>query len=111
MTSSRIFADPAPPQVRGAATFGREKRLGSFTPSSLIIAIRLRNRLTADSRRPTSSPAPNANVTSPHTNTTPPSGPSDKPASGPIGAVGVGRQQRKGRLTHPTHPATPVISV
>ena len=25
--------------------FGREKRLGSFTPSSLIIAIRLRNRL------------------------------------------------------------------
>ena len=34
--------------------FGREKRLGSFTPSSLIIAIRLRNRLIAmESSHPT----------------------------------------------------------
>ena len=45
MTWNTVLADSGPPHFRGAAMFGREKRLGSFTPSSLIIAIRLRNRL------------------------------------------------------------------
>ena len=69
-------------------------------------AIPVATSCTAASRRPTSSSVANAKVACPSTNTAPPSAPSTRPAAGPIGG-GVGGQQRRRRLAHPTHPATP----
>ena len=76
--------------------------------TAAAVAIFVLTSWTAASRRPTSSPAANTNVTRPDTNTTPPCGPSTGPATGPIGTASAG-SSRQHRLAHPTHPATPEI--
>ena len=89
-----VFAVISPPTP--SASNLRRQRHGVSTltpnPSATVTAeaISVVTSCTAASRRPTSSPASKANVAIPQTNTTPPSGPSTNPATGPIGTASAG---------------------